>query len=97
MTSLGSDPAAIAAKMVAQITPAQKAAWDHGDPRAWSLEAYHVAKTVAYWPGLEGGCSQDRAPVSLPPGYEARAQAAARLQLERAGVRLALVLNRALE
>ena len=34
--------------------------------------------------------------MSLPAGYDAKAQAAAAVQLERAGVRLGAVLNRAL-
>jgi hypothetical protein len=96
VTALGPDPVAVAAELTAQITPAQKAEWRRGDPQAWALETYKVAKSVAYWPGLQGGCASDRAPVSLPPGYATRAQAAARRQLQRAGVRLALVLNRAL-
>jgi hypothetical protein len=96
VTVLGPDPVAIAAELTAQISPAQKAEWERGDPQAWALETHKVAKTVAYWPGLQGGCPSGRAPVNLPPGYEARAQAAAKRQLKRAGVRLALVLNRAL-
>jgi hypothetical protein len=93
---LGGDPAAAAAQLQARITRAQKAQWERGDAASWAQEAYAVARTTAYWPGLAGGCAPDRAPVSLPSGYEARAEAAAALQLERAGVRLALVLNRAL-
>jgi len=40
-------------------------------------------------------CGSDSSPISLPPRYDAAAQSAASLQLERAGVRLASILNRA--
>ena len=37
-----------------------------------------------------------RGPIDLPSDYQARAVASAELQLEKAGVRLAWVLNQAL-
>jgi hypothetical protein len=94
--AFGSEPNAVAAKLRAKITPVEAAEWRKGDPQAWALETYRVAKTVAYWPGAIGVCGADAAPVSPPPGYEAAAEQAAAVQLERAGVRLAAVLNRAL-
>jgi hypothetical protein len=96
VTPLGTDPEAVAETLRAAITPAQKAAWSAGDAKAWALESYGVAKAVVYWPGAPAGCAADAAPVSLPQGYEARGEAAVRLQLEKAGVRLAWLLNRAL-
>jgi S1/P1 Nuclease len=92
---MGSDPVALAQTLAARITPAQKAAWAKGDAAAWALDSYAIAKSTAYWPGAPAGCAKDAAPVSLPPGYEAAAQAAVAIQLEKAGVRLAGVLNRA--
>jgi S1/P1 Nuclease len=80
----------------AKITSAQRAAWAKGDAAAWALESYAVAKSTTYWPGAPAGCRKDAAPVSLPPGYDAAAEAAVAIQLEKAGVRLAGVLNRAL-
>lgn len=55
-----------------------------------------MAKSTGYTIGPKPGCASDVAPVALPGGYEA-AQAAVALQLEKAGVRLALELNRALD
>lgn len=46
--------------------------------------------------GSPPGCTSDATPLPLPAGYQGKAQAAASLQIERAGVRLALLLNRAL-
>jgi hypothetical protein len=95
--ALGLDAKALAAQLRARITPAQAAAWRKGDPRSWAMQSYAVAKSSAYWPAAPAGCDSHAAPVGLPAGYTARAQEAAAVQLERAGVRLALVLNRALD
>jgi hypothetical protein len=96
VTALGSDPQVVARQLAAKITPAQKSAWEQGAPRAWAQESYTVARQSVYTFGSPPGCARDQAPVGLPPGYDRAAQAAAAIQLERAGVRLALVLNRAL-
>jgi hypothetical protein len=94
--ALGADPDAVAGKLRAEITPAQLAAWRNGTPASWAMESHQVAASTAYWPGAPAGCDPDAAPVGLPAGYEARAREAAALQLKKAGVRLAVVLNRAL-
>ena len=93
---LGSDPQATAATLSARITPAQARAWSTGDAASWARESYSVARTVAYTLGTPAGCGQDAAAVPLPPGYAERALGAAEVQLERAGVRLAVLLNREL-
>ena len=94
--ALGNDPSAVAASLVDQITPAQKAAWERGDARAWQADSYAVAKASVYTLGSKPGCDRDEAPISPPAGYAIAARAAAAVQLQKAGVRLALVLNRAL-
>ena len=60
------------------------------------MESYGVAKASVYTIGSKPGCDGNQGPISLPPGYEDAAKAAAAIQLEKAGVRLGLVLNRAL-
>jgi hypothetical protein len=94
--ALGADPSAVAASLAAKITPAQKAAWEGGDVRAWQADSYAVAKASVYIVGSKPGCDRDQAPVSLPARYADAAQGVASVQLQKAGVRLALVLNRAL-
>lgn len=94
--ALGTDPRAVAGRLRARITPAEASAWRQGDPASWAMDTYRVSKAVAYWSGARPGCDRDAAPVSLPTGYEARAEAAAAVQLEKAGVRLGAVLNRSL-
>lgn len=94
--AMGSDPVALAAELRARITPAQKVLWERGTPRDWAMEAFAVARSTAYRLPSSAKCGGDEGPVALPSGYAEAAQSAAALQLERAGVRLALVLNQAL-
>jgi hypothetical protein len=93
--ALGPDAKTIAASLSAKITPAQRKAWEKGDAKSWAMESFAIAKSTAYTVGSAPGCSNDKAPVALPEGYAERASAAAALQLQKAGVRLALELNRA--
>ncbi len=90
------DAGKLAAKLKAQITPADRAAWEKGDARTWAMESFAIARSTVYTIGSKPGCASDTAPLPLPAGYDAAAQAAVALQLKRAGVRLALELNRAL-
>jgi hypothetical protein len=96
IVAMGSDPVVLAQTLRGRITPGQKAAWEKGDAKAWALESNAIAKSTAYWPGAPAGCAADAAPVQLPAGYDAAAQSAIALQLEKAGVRLSWVLNQAL-
>jgi hypothetical protein len=92
---LGSDPQSLADQLRQQISAQDKASWEQGDPRQWAMESFAVAKSVAYTLGSPAGCTSDVAPIPLPAAYDAKAKEAARLQIERAGVRLVLLLNRA--
>jgi hypothetical protein len=92
---LGSSPKEAAARLTADITPARVRAWEKGTIRDWALETHWVARRVVYAPPPAPRC-QSGSPLNLSPDYGARARAAAREQLERAGVRLGLLLNRAL-
>ena len=94
--AMGSDPQAVAAKLVQTITPDELAAWRKSDPKAWAMESYEVAKARVYTIGSKPGCNNDTSPVILPPGYDEAAVQTAAVQLQKAGVRLAMVLNQAL-
>lgn len=94
--ALGSDPEALAQTLAQGVTPAQMRDWAKGDAKAWAMETYQLGRDVAYSLHSAPGCDRDRTPLSLPPGYDTAAQATARLQLQKAGVRLAQVLNDAL-
>lgn len=94
--AIEADPDKLAAKLAAEITPAERRAWEKGDAKSWAMESFEIAKSTGYTIGSKPGCASDTAPIPLPAGYDTAAQAAVALQLKKAGVRLALELNRAL-
>lgn len=89
---LGADPAAAAARLAAEITPEDARAWTAGGPRAWLQDSNRVARTSVYTLHSPAGCGGG-APISLPDGYAEAAARIAAVQLEKAGVRLAALLN----
>ena len=93
VVSLGREPQAVSDRLAAAITPAQMTAWSAGAPEAWAQEAFALAKSDAYGrlppPDSDGK-------YKLTTAYETMASTDAALQLSRAGVRLATVLNQAL-
>ncbi len=92
----GDNPQTVADTLGRRITPENKAFWEQGDAQSWALESFDIAKTAVYTLGSKPGCAPDQSPISLPPGYDETARQVAAVQLEKAGVRLAAVLNRAL-
>ena len=94
--AMGMDVDAAAMLLRSSVTAGQQRLWQQGNPTAWAKESFQVARTVAYTIGSPAGCASNVAPITFPAGYEAAAQSAARVQLQRAGVRLAMVLNTAL-
>jgi hypothetical protein len=91
---LGNDPPNVAASLIGQISETQRQEWSRGIPADWAMETFALARSDAY--GLlpqPGGQNT----YLLPPVYVEKAVRDVALQLSRAGVRLALVLNRALD
>ena len=91
--ALGADPRAVAASLVGHISAAEQHAWAGGDARQWALQSFALARRVAYGalpaPDAHGH-------YQLSPAYVTRASQVVALQLSRAGVRLAMLLNRSL-
>lgn len=91
---LGEHSATVAQELLADISPTLARQWREGAPAAWAMQAFEIAQSVAYGelpkPDATGR-------YRLSESYVRDATAAVRLQLERAGVRLAAVLNTALE
>ena len=85
--AMGVDPGAVAAGIERTITPAQRQAWARGTPADWANEVHGIARDQIY-PPLQG--ARD---VRLPRDYAWREAQITRLQLARAGVRLAWLLN----
>ncbi len=72
------------------ITPAEKANWSRGSVEDWAQESFEAAKRVTYGRLPKGAPGQ---PVRLGKDYEEQAAPIVRRQIEKAGVRLAAVLN----
>jgi hypothetical protein len=89
---LGRAPATIARQLIEQITPEQKAQWEPGSVNDWAMEAFQISKSDVYGdPPLSTNALQH-----LDANYVSRAESDVALQLSRAGVRLAYILNTAL-
>jgi hypothetical protein len=84
------NPEALAAELESKITPQDRAAWEKGTIEDWALEGHRLAQTVAY------GDLGTENPAPITPAYEQQADPVIELQLEKAGVRLAFLLNGAL-
>jgi hypothetical protein len=91
---LGANDVDIARAALARITAADRARWSSGTPLDWALESYAVSRKHVYGP----------LPAASPDGlyrlskdYVDDAAAVTAEQLSKAGVRLAFMLNRALE
>lgn len=95
---LGQDPKAVATLLTSQITAGELAQWQRGTARDWAIDSYNVARRTAYNLGPRPACghANESNASKLTPEYETAAKQAAALQLEKAGVRLATILNRAL-
>jgi hypothetical protein len=79
---------------VARITPDDRRKWQAGNAVDWANDTFRVANAETY-AKLPGSGGTD-APVILPPNYAASERATVSAQLEKAGVRLASVLNETL-
>jgi hypothetical protein len=83
VNALGSSADDIAAKLNAQITPADIKAWGTGTARDWALESFKLAKRDAYALPDPPTCDDHRS-IALSPAYIATAQRNAAIQLEKA-------------
>lgn len=92
VTRLGRDPSAVAQRLVARISLSEQRAWRRGTPRSWLLETFEVGRRHTY-----GRLPAGDGVLTLNSSYCDDAQNVIGLQLQRAGVRLARVLNDALE
>jgi len=90
---LGTDPRQVTAAIVAGIADEQRRAWSAGTIWEWTMEAFELARRDAYG-RLTGPSANGVYP--LDTGYIDAAVKDVRMQLGRAGVRLAAVLNKAL-
>jgi hypothetical protein len=90
---LGPDSETIANHLIANITPANLKAWQRGTPRDWAMESFNTAKTAGY-DALP--TPDDSGRYYLSASYINEATEIVAIQLEEAGVRLAMLLNQVL-
>jgi hypothetical protein len=81
------NPAALAEELESRITPRDQAEWQRGSIEDWVMEGHRLAQTVAY------GDLGNENPAPINPVYEREADPVIELQLEKAGVRLAYLLD----
>ena len=96
---LGRRPRSVAKALARAITPARARSWAAGGPADWVAESNAAAKSVAYDFAGEATFDDGRGGTGeqLDAAYDARALPVVRLQLRKAGVRLAAILNRVLK
>jgi hypothetical protein len=90
---LGLNAATIARKLIATITDTQRRQWGTGTAADWATESFRVAKDHSY--GLLPVPDSSNY-YQLSAAYVSDATTVTQEQLSKAGVRLAVVLNRAL-
>ncbi len=84
------DPDQLGDELNRNISAAEKQRWDAGTVEDWAIESYRVAKNVIY-PGLPAGATVTV--ISLSRNYYSKMRPVCNEQLEKAGVRLAKVLE----
>jgi hypothetical protein len=88
--AINRDPQSLAAELERETTDAQRATWQTGSVETWVLESHRLAQSAAYRRSWASGI-----PV-LNQAYDDRAEAVIKVQLEKAAVRLAFLLNQRL-
>jgi len=88
VTAMGYDSERIAGDIEAHLTPRQKAQIESGTPADWANESFMLAARVIYAALPASGS------ITLPPDYPRRENGVVREQLTKAGLRLAMMLNR---
>jgi hypothetical protein len=93
--ALGSSAAQIADTLDATLDLARIESLSQGTPRTWALDTFEIGRRDAYAIASKPTC-QNAGSIALSAGYLAQAQKDAALQLQKAAVRMASVLNSAL-
>jgi hypothetical protein len=90
---MGTDPRQVAATLIERIPEAQRKEWSSGTPSDWAMEAFALARRDAYGLLQRAG---EQGTNALPPAYMEQAEQDVAVQLSRAVIRLASVLNQVL-
>ena len=81
------------------ITPARIESWSHSEPKDWANESFAIAEQAQtkYCTRRGASCDQPAGKVTIDATYVATNAPIVREQLQKAGVRLAHLLDTALE
>jgi hypothetical protein len=94
VAQLGSDARSVASDLIGHISSGQEQQWQAGDSSAWAKETFEISKRDAYGqlpsPSSSGS-------YRLGDDYVTTATQDVSVQLSKAGVRLAVILNRAFQ
>jgi hypothetical protein len=93
--ALGQSAAQIADQLDARLTADEIKDWSQGTPHSWAMDTFEIGRRDAYALASTPTC-QSGGSVALSPAYQRRAEKDAAIQLLKAAVRLAAVLNAAL-
>ena len=91
VTMLGPDPQTVADHLLATLPAGDAQAWASGSPRDWAMESFAAARDFAY--GRLPPPQQGVRPLTTAYVHDAKKVVAQ--QLQKAGLRLAAVLNQA--
>jgi S1/P1 Nuclease len=91
---LGIDARALAARLTTRISARQRRRMSLGSPTDWAMQSFDIATSAVY--GQLPAVSAPGEQLQLNDAYRTRAAMIAEVQLQRAGIRLARVLNEAL-
>jgi S1/P1 Nuclease len=97
--TIRADVAAAATDLMKSITPAKIEEWTHSDPVVWANESFAIAERAQTKYCVQRGSScelPNPAKVTIDAGYVAANTPVVREQLQKAGVRLAHMLDAAL-
>jgi hypothetical protein len=90
-------PGGVAGLALAASDANNKLRWQTGSASTWARESWALSRKIAYGEPAATRCSVPSSTVDVGGRYVAAAVPVVQIQIERAGVRLAVLLNAALE
>ena len=86
-----------ATALVDAITPEMKTRWSNSDPRDWANESFAISEavTTGYCEMHGSSCDLPNGNVTISAEYLAKNEPVVKEQLQKAGVRLARLLDAA--
>ncbi len=98
LKAVGEDVSAAAGSLIGSMTPAMSERWTATGPRDWANESFTIAKDArtGYCARQPGSCALPAGAVTIDAAYIAASTTVIREQLQKAGVRLAHLLDAAL-